>query len=147
MNRSVDADDVLALLLHFVEFGRTITVALETVAADPELAHNSSLLTLSVIHLEGPQRPSDLQVRTGLTSGGVTKLLERLEDHGLVRRRTGLVPEDGRAVVVALTDNGAEQLRRLVRQFSDHIEEIESFTRDAAELVTMLRRLGTDHVG
>lgn len=137
-------DDVVALLLHFVEFGRTITVALEAVTDDPELAHNSSLLTLSVLHLEGPQRPSVLQARTALTSGGVTKLLERLEDRGLVRRRTGMVPEDGRAVVVTITDAGAAQLQRLIQQFSDHMAQVESFTRDATELVAVLRRLGAD---
>lgn len=145
MKRSTNPDEVVALLLHLVEFGSTISAALEAVAP-PELARNNSLLTLSVLHLEGPRRPSDLQARTNLTSGGVTKLLERLEDLELVRRRTGLVPEDGRAVVVTITDTGSAQLQRLVRQFSDHIEQIESFTQNATELVTVLRHLGADDV-
>ena len=146
MSRHVATDDIVALLLHFVEFGRTITVALEAVTDDPELAHNSSLLTLSVLHLEGPQRPGDLQERTGLTSGGVTKLLERLESNGLVRRRTGKVPEDRRAVVVTITDKGAAQLQRLVGQFSDHMAQVESFTRRATQLVTALRQLVAEDV-
>lgn len=138
-----DLDDVMSLLLGMVEFGRTVTVALEAVADDPQLANNSSVLTLCLLHLEGPQRPGALQARTALTSGGVTKLVERLEGDGLVRRRTGAVREDGRAVVVTITDRGVTQLLQLVRQFSEHVAELATFARDADALAAVLGRLGT----
>ena len=51
---------------------------------------------------EGPLTASQLGTELRLTSGAVTKLLDRLEAAGLVERRRGTV--DRRHVFVALTD-------------------------------------------
>ncbi len=48
--------------------------------------------------------PTDLAERTMITSGGLTKRVDRLEDAGLVQRRPS--EHDGRGRVVALTDAG-----------------------------------------
>lgn len=54
----------------------------------------------------GTARPSHLQEHTGLTSGGVTKTLDRLEAHGFVRRSARAFPDDRRGVSVELTREG-----------------------------------------
>ena len=54
----------------------------------------------------GGVRPGELVERTGLSSGGVTLLLDRLEQAGLVERTSGR-PPDRRAVVVTTTPLGA----------------------------------------
>lgn len=140
---SHEEDDLLAVLLRFAEFGRRMTIAIEDAIRDPDLARNSPLIVLTTLRLEGPQRPGDLQERTGLTSGGVTKLLQRLEQDGLVARHHGRVPGDRRAVVVTLTDEGNEHLGQVARDFGRHFHEVEGFTREATELVAGLRRVAT----
>jgi DNA-binding MarR family transcriptional regulator len=74
-------------------------------------------------------RMSDLAGRVVMTSGGFTRLVDRLVRAGLVARRR--CPEDGRGSLAVLTDEGAalvdrlgparaEQVRRL---FLDHLDE------------------------
>ena len=138
---SASSAGTIEILLRFAEFGRTITVALESVVAHPELVHNSSLITLAAITVDGPQRPSDIQQRTGLTSGGVTKLLQRLEDQGLVLRRTGTVSGDRRAVEVTITAEGREVMGALADQLGEQLAEVDGFLREATELVTGMRHL------
>ncbi|WP_251439260.1 MarR family transcriptional regulator [Microbacterium sp. USTB-Y] len=60
--------------------------------------------------------PSDLAASTMVTSGGMSKRLDRLEGAGLVTRRVG--SGDARGRVVALTEAG----RRLIDDaFADHV--------------------------
>jgi len=54
---------------------------------------------------EGPQIMSDLGHQLGVTPRNVTKLVDALEEEGLVRRRPH--PTDRRATVVELTEKGA----------------------------------------
>jgi DNA-binding MarR family transcriptional regulator len=55
-------------------------------------------------------RMSDLGARRMLTPSGITRVVTRLEERGLVRREPD--PEDGRAALAALTRPGLEALRR-----------------------------------
>lgn len=55
-------------------------------------------------------RMSDLGARRMLTPSGITRVVGRLEEHGLVRREPD--PADGRAAFAALTRSGLEALRR-----------------------------------
>jgi DNA-binding MarR family transcriptional regulator len=71
--------------------------------------------TLASIERLGPQRLTALAVREGVTQPAMTQLISRLEDSGLVRREPS--QEDGRVVLVVLTDDGRATLaeRRTVR--------------------------------
>lgn len=73
--------------------------------------------------------PTELAERTMITSGGLTKRVDRLEDAGLVQRRPSEL--DGRGRVVALTVSGRALVdraftahianeHRLVRMLDDH---------------------------
>jgi len=61
-------------------------------------------------------RMSELGVRRMLTPSGITRVVDRLEKRGLVRREPD--PSDGRAAVAVLTRPGLEALRRA--QFVHH---------------------------
>jgi DNA-binding MarR family transcriptional regulator len=55
-------------------------------------------------------RMSELGVRRMLTPSGITRVVDRLEERGLVRREPD--PADGRAAFAVLTRPGLEALRR-----------------------------------
>jgi DNA-binding MarR family transcriptional regulator len=65
---------------------------------------------LRLARFPGPRTHANkVAARMGHTSAGVTKLIARLEDKGLIARTRD--PEDGRAFQVAMTDEGERQLR------------------------------------
>lgn len=60
--------------------------------------HPTDLQFLNVLELQGPLTPKILGQVSGLSSGGVTVVLNRLEKQGYIRRHPN--PEDRRSVVV-----------------------------------------------
>lgn len=82
--------------------------------------------------------PSELAEHTMITTGGMSKRIDRLERAGLVARRAS--ETDGRGRVVALTPHGRETIDSA---FTDHIANerrlLDQLTsRDAAELERIL---------
>jgi DNA-binding MarR family transcriptional regulator len=86
--------------------------------------------TLAGVERLGPQRLTLLAAREGVTQPAMTQLISRLEESGLVRREAS--PDDGRVVLVAITDQGratlahrrsarAERMAGIIAQLSpDH---------------------------
>jgi DNA-binding MarR family transcriptional regulator len=66
--------------------------------------------TLASLERLGPQRLTLLAAREGVTQPAMTQLISRLEDAGLVRREASA--EDGRVVLVVITDEGRATLAR-----------------------------------
>ena len=66
--------------------------------------------TLASIERLGPQRLTLLAAREGVTQPAMTQLISRLEESGLVRREPS--PDDGRVVLVAITELGQATLAR-----------------------------------
>ncbi|GAA3226734.1 hypothetical protein GCM10020256_37480 [Streptomyces thermocoprophilus] len=58
----------------------------------------TDLYALNILQLGGPMTPGELGTRTGLTTGPTTRLVDRLERAGYVRRTPD--PEDRRKVIV-----------------------------------------------
>ncbi|WP_354643760.1 MarR family winged helix-turn-helix transcriptional regulator [Kitasatospora camelliae] len=58
----------------------------------------TDLYALNILELAGAMTPGELATRTGLTTGPTTRLIDRLEQAGYVRRAP--VPGDRRKVVV-----------------------------------------------
>lgn len=92
------------------------------VLGSDDLVSNVSIATLMLLHRDGPQRPTQIAELTGLTSGGATKLITRLENAGIVVREAGTVPTDGRAVVVSLTGFGNEKVEDVVTVVAPHVD-------------------------
>jgi DNA-binding MarR family transcriptional regulator len=86
--------------------------------------------TLAGLERLGPQRLTLLAAREGVTQPAMTQLISRLEDSGLVRREAS--PDDGRVVLVVITDDGRATLgrRRAVR---------------TERLASIIAQLGPDH--
>lgn len=86
--------------------------------------------TLASIERLGPQRLTLLAAREGVTQPAMTQLISRLEDAGLVRRKAS--PEDGRVVLVVITDEGRATLAR-------------RRARRTERLAGILAQIGPDH--
>ncbi len=93
-------DDVTARL--YVAVGRLVRVLRRTGTAEVSPGAFSALATLSAA---GPLRPGDLAVREGVAAPTMTRIVAGLQESGYVRRAPD--PQDGRAVLVDLTDAGA----------------------------------------
>ncbi|WP_063052081.1 MarR family winged helix-turn-helix transcriptional regulator [Nocardia arthritidis] len=66
----------------------------------------TDLYALNILGLTGPMTPGELGARSGLTTGPTTRLIDRLEDAGYVRRAP--VPGDRRKVIVELVGKPAD---------------------------------------
>lgn len=75
---------------------------------------------LHVIQLYGPSTPSRIAAATGLSSGGVTVALDRLEKGGYIRREPN--PSDRRSLLIHLIPS---RLRKIAGMY----EEVEHETR------------------
>jgi DNA-binding MarR family transcriptional regulator len=109
--------------------------------------------TLTSLEREGPTRLSELAAREGTTQPTMTQLVTRLEKEGLVTRNAD--PDDGRAVLVAITPGGveavgerrserAEGLRELVAQLPRHEQRRLSEAATAIERLARLARSRDD---
>jgi DNA-binding MarR family transcriptional regulator len=66
----------------------------------------TDLYALNILGLAGPMTPGELGARSGLTTGPTTRLIDRLEEAGYVRRAP--VPGDRRKVIVELVGKPAD---------------------------------------
>jgi DNA-binding MarR family transcriptional regulator len=99
---------------------------------------------LAALRRAGPPyelRPTDLMEATMLSSGGITKRLDRLAEAGLVERRPD--PDDRRGALVRLTRKGRAVIDRAVETHVANEERLlEPLSRaDRRALDGLLRRL------
>ncbi|WP_167476652.1 MarR family winged helix-turn-helix transcriptional regulator [Nocardia arthritidis] len=89
-------------------------------------------------------RPTELASMTSFSSGGTTKLVDRIERAGLVERRPD--PSDRRATLIAITDAGLAALRK---GLAVHVPDLHRYLVDnltanqARDLERTLRGLRT----
>lgn len=128
---------------RIMTFGRLVEAsALLTRALDDELeaAVGIPLLWYGVLlHLgrsPGGFRPiSELVAATAFTSGGVTRLVDRIEQAGYVERRA--CASDRRVTYVGLTERGHELLEQASAVHARGIQEHLVDVLDAAELAQL----------
>jgi DNA-binding MarR family transcriptional regulator len=123
------------MILLISRFGQVVGTAMSVRVGDAGLIGNLPLLVLSDLDLTGDRRPTEIQALTGLSSGGVTKLLDRLEDRGLIARSFGTLPEDRRAVVVSITPEGRRVAGLVAAAVDDRLDDVRAFSDDLAELL------------
>jgi DNA-binding MarR family transcriptional regulator len=99
----------------------------------------------------GPRRITELAELEGLAQPTMTSLVKQLEQHGLVRRERQA--DDGRVVLVHLTDGGAvaledylarvrELLGRYLAEIPDEqVDALAAATDALAQLVALLQQL------
>jgi DNA-binding MarR family transcriptional regulator len=66
----------------------------------------TDMYALNLLDLNGPMTPGELSAQTGLTTGPTTRLIDRLEAAGYVRRTPS--PDDRRKVIVELVGGPTE---------------------------------------
>ncbi len=84
----------------------------------------------------GALRMSEIADRLILTRGGVTKLVDRLEEAGYVERRSS--PSDRRVVLVAMTAEGREALQGSRAAFDAALHDLWSRHLSEEEAATLL---------
>lgn len=82
----------------------------------------SEWYALSQIALEGTLTSGELAARTGLTTGATTRLIDRLERAGYVRRAAD--PDDRRKVIVEPVADSLDRIEKVVGPARRHIAEI-----------------------
>lgn len=131
---SAGADRIAALFVQL----NAIAVRLDRAVADDgygAYSGNSAIGVMTLLSLDGPRRPMELAAETGLSSGGLTLLVKRLERDGVVTVERGGLPTDRRAAVVALTSRG----EAIVDEISDCVERtIETMSDDLHVAVDLL---------
>src|SRR6202020_2150035 len=98
------------------ELAAALTVDLERIMGlyrsltEPGGLSLTAAATLPSSERSEPQRLTALAAREGVTQPAMTQLISRLEDAGQVRRESD--PDDGRVVLVTITDAGRATLAR-----------------------------------
>lgn len=97
---------------------------------------------LEVLFHKGPLLLGEVQRRILVSSGGVTYLVDRLEQKGLVERRE--CPNDRRARYAALTAEGEALIERIFPEHAERVEAALSGLDDGEkrQAIDLLRRLG-----
>jgi MarR family transcriptional regulator, 2-MHQ and catechol-resistance regulon repressor len=97
---------------------------------------------LEVLYHKGPLLLGEVQRKILVTSGGITYLVDRLVEKGLVKREE--CPEDRRARYAVLTPAGTALIRRIFPQHAVAIEQAMSGLSSAEqrEAISLLRKLG-----
>ena len=111
MNRCVNDDETATSLAAFHTWWRRI--------ADRGGFSSAALSTLDTLDRLGPQRISDLAARERISQPGMTGLITRLADDGLVQRVQD--PADGRVTRASLTDPGRARIDGLRAERQDQL--------------------------
>jgi DNA-binding MarR family transcriptional regulator len=119
---------------------------LDEVAARIYGLNRTDMRALEIVSRSGPLAPTELARRLGFTTGGVTTVIDRLEEAGYVRRQKDQA--DRRRLVVEVTDltretdqvvfGGMGRLTgSLMKSYgASDLIAIEGFLEQAAELTT-----------
>ena len=137
-------DDQSASLKLWVVLARAYAAVSSRVDAD--IARHDLTITefgiLEVLHHKGPLLLGEIQRKILVTSGGITYLVDRLVEKGLVKREE--CPNDRRARYAVLTPAGDALIRRIFPEHAQLIARVLSgLTRaEQTKATQLLRRLG-----
>jgi MarR family transcriptional regulator, organic hydroperoxide resistance regulator len=104
-------------------------------AADALGLHPTDMQFVNLLDLLGPMTPGALAQWSGLSSGGVTVVLDRLESAGYVRRQPN--PDDRRSVLVHLQP---AQQKRVDANYKAAQEQFAELTKRFSEAELEVRR-------
>ena len=116
MERALPAQVTAGLRALSTEIDR-----LDQAAADRYGLNRTDMRALDIIGRAGPLAPTDLARQLGFTTGGITTVLDRLQQVGYIHRRPA--PGDRRRLLIEATAataaRDAEVFGALIRQTSD----------------------------
>ena len=82
----------------------------------------------------GPLTPKEVGERVGLSSGAVTRLLDRLEARGFARRAAH--PDDRRKVLMHYVEQAPDTIKRPLAVFNKLNEMLEAFSEEEKKAIT-----------
>ena len=103
---------------------------------------------INVLELTGPSTPSELARSTGLTTGGVTVMLDRLEKGGYVKRQPN--PRDRRSVLVRLNPAKLKKIQAFYGEINQRMatlldETPEPELRSVVDLFAKMNAFRAEH--
>ena len=107
----------------------------------------TEILVCEHLRLDGPLTPKEVGERVGLSSGAVTRLLDRLEERGFTKRAPH--PSDRRKVLMHYVEQEAQMIERPLTLFTRLNQTIASMS-DAEKRVVlgfMLEMIGAVEEG
>jgi len=106
----------------------------QSVAASLGL-YNNDFLSIDILHEKGPVTAGELSRLTGLTTGSVTALIDRLKKNGFVRREPD--PTDRRKVIIVpLYEDKEEVSHTYLQLHAAMVELASSYSDEELELIT-----------
>jgi DNA-binding MarR family transcriptional regulator len=96
---------------------------------------------INVLELMGPSTPGELARFTGLTTGGVTVMLDRLERGGYLKREPN--PRDRRSVLVHLSPAKLKKIQAFYGEINDRMAVLlgETPERELRSVVKLLSKM------
>jgi DNA-binding MarR family transcriptional regulator len=133
-----------AATANHADLGQRLTVAAQRNATDAVMMHQAvadrlglhvtDLRCINLLHLSGPATPGELAVRTGLTTGAVTRMIDRLIKAGFVTREHD--EQDRRRVIITASEHRAAEIGRhyepLAREFGAVLQD---YSTEQLELI------------
>ncbi|OCT14550.1 MarR family transcriptional regulator [Paenibacillus pectinilyticus] len=106
----------------------------QSVAASIGL-YNNDFLSIDILNEKGPITAGELSKLTGLATGSVTALIDRLEKNGFVRRQND--PNDRRKVIIVpLYENKEEVSNTYLQLHAEMLKLASSYSADELALIT-----------
>lgn len=123
-------------------FGSRTVLYQQTVASSLGLTNND-FLTIDILQDKGPVTAGELSKLTGLATGSVTALIDRLEKIGFVRRQQD--PHDRRKVIIVPLYEDQEDVRNTYLQLHAAMVKLASSYKDEelALIARFLNQAGT----
>jgi DNA-binding MarR family transcriptional regulator len=116
------------------EFGDVATRAINERVGE-EYSGNVVVATLGALAHGDVQRPRDLESMTGASSATVARTLDLLEQRGNIVRLAHADPDDGRATLLQLTEQGRQVEREIVWAVVSSLDDIRESLRTATDLL------------
>jgi DNA-binding MarR family transcriptional regulator len=123
-NRSVLHAELVGQIRRFIAGA----ILFNQKTADHVGLHLTDMQCINLLELLGPVTPGKLAESTGLTSGGVTVMLDRLEKAGLVKRERN--PDDRRSVLVRVNP---AKLRKINALYAGINQQLATFLAQTPE--------------
>ncbi len=99
----------------------------------------TEILVAEHLRLYGPLMPREVGERVGLSSGAVTRLLDRLEARGFARRASH--PGDRRKVLMHYVEQDTEGMERPLTLYDKLNQTAETFDEQEREVITRFLNL------
>ncbi|WP_135548826.1 MarR family transcriptional regulator [Paenibacillus cymbidii] len=92
-------------------------------------------MSIDILHEKGPITAGELSKLTGLTTGSVTALIDRLEKNGFVQRQPD--PKDRRKVIIVPLYENKEDVSRIYLQLhAEMVKLASSYSDEELALIT-----------